>query len=131
MGCEIWPLNGQAPSHTARLEGCRGRWNCRCSGEMHRDRQEHPGGNQPTGHALTLRCESVGSELDYDTRVVHAANDATRPLGAVTRSGAQLTRKWARLGTTSASLKLKGIDGARTSSGACGLISTQRAEPYP
>jgi len=49
---EIWWLNCQPRRQTAALEPGRGAWNCRCSGEMRRDRQEHQGGSQRTGPEL-------------------------------------------------------------------------------
>ena len=57
-------LNRGESSGTAELEGGRGRWNSRCSGEMRRDREEHPWRRRPTGPTLTLRREGVGSERD-------------------------------------------------------------------
>jgi len=48
----------------APVEGGRGRWNSRCSGEMRRDREEHLWRRRPTGPTLTLRREGVGSERD-------------------------------------------------------------------
>ena len=49
---------------TATLEGRRGARNSRWSGEMRRDREEHPWRRRRTGLALTLRRDSVGSERD-------------------------------------------------------------------
>ena len=49
---------------TVALEGSRGEWNSRCSGEMRRDREEHPWRRRLTGLTLTLRREGVGSERD-------------------------------------------------------------------
>jgi hypothetical protein len=45
--------------------------------------------------------------------------------------GAQANAEVARLGTTSASLKLKGIDGGPHKQRSVWFNSTQRAEPYP
>jgi hypothetical protein len=57
-------LNRGGSSGTVPLEGSRGWWNARCSGEMRRDRAEHPWRRRPTGLTLTLRYEGVGSERD-------------------------------------------------------------------
>src|ERR1041384_4217844 len=45
--------------------------------------------------------------------------------------GAQANAEVSRLGTTSASLKLKGIDGGPHKQRSVWFNSTQRAEPYP
>src|SRR5919206_4712387 len=57
---------------------------------------------------------------------------ATRHLAAgLPQLGAQANAEVARLGTTSASLKLKGIDGGPHKQRSVWFNSTQRAEPYP
>nr|ANA08051.1 hypothetical protein 5G4_022 [uncultured bacterium 5G4] len=50
--------------HTGGLEGGRGKWNSRCSGDMRRYREEHLWRRRLSGPYLTLRRESVGSEPD-------------------------------------------------------------------
>ncbi len=49
---------------TARIEFERGKWNCRCSGEMRRYRQEHQLQRLLSISILTLRNESMGSNRD-------------------------------------------------------------------
>ena len=73
-----------------------------------------------------------GERTGLDTRVVHAVNDghwssARYPF----RVGGSANAQVSRLGTTSASLKLKGIDGGPHKQRSVWFNSTQRAEPYP
>ncbi len=63
-----------------------------------------------------------GEQTGLDTLVVHALNDVDWLLGRETSLVTKLTREVDRLGSTAARLKLKGIDGAHTSGGLCGLI---------
>ncbi len=63
-----------------------------------------------------------GEQTGLDTLVVHALNDVDWLLGRETSLVTKLTREVDRLGSTAARLKLKGIDGTRTSGGLCGLI---------
>ncbi len=63
-----------------------------------------------------------GEQTGLDTLVVHALNDVNWLSGEETFLVTKLTREVDRLGSTIARLKLKGIAGARTSGGLCGLI---------
>jgi hypothetical protein len=56
--CEIFGLNPKSAHKTAGLEGGRGEWNFRCSGEMRRYRKEHLWRKRLTGPFLTLKLES-------------------------------------------------------------------------
>ncbi len=60
---------------TVSLELGRGKRNSKCRGAIRRYLEEHQKRRQLTGTILTLRNESVGSEKDLDTLVVHALND--------------------------------------------------------
>ena len=61
-----------------------------------------------------------------------ALNDGHSASGAeISALGAQANAEVSRLGTTSASLKLKGIDGGPHKQRSVWFNSTQRAEPYP
>ena len=72
-----------------------------------------------------------GERTGLDTRVVHAVNDGHSASGSVlSRLGAPANAEVSRLGTTSASLKLKGIDGGPHKQRSVRFNSTQRAEPY-
>ena len=57
-------LNMWLAFDTGRLEVCRGERNSWCSGEMRRYQEEHRWRRRFSGHYLTLRSESVGSEQD-------------------------------------------------------------------
>ena len=71
-----------------------------------------------------------GERTELDTPVAHALNDGHSVSGVSTPSVPQLTREVARLGTTAARLKLKGIDGGPHKQRSVWINSMQRAEPY-
>ena len=62
----------------------------------------------------------MGSKQGLDTLVVHAVND-DNSLSAIHSRWLSESDKLST-GSTFARMKLKGIDGARTSGGTCGLI---------
>ncbi len=73
-----------------------------------------------------------GERTGLDTRVVHAVNDVDSGCGLpLRRLCPQVHTQVDRLGTTSASLKLKGIDGGPHKQRSVWFNSTQHEEPYP
>ena len=71
-----------------------------------------------------------GERTGLDTLVVHAVNDEYLLSGDSTLSVAELTREILRLGTTTARLKLKGIDVDPHKRWNMWFNSMQREEPY-
>ena len=71
-----------------------------------------------------------GEQTGLDTLVVHAVNDGHSVWGVSTPSVPELTQEVARLGSTAARLKLKGIDGDPHKQRSVWFNSMQREEPY-
>jgi hypothetical protein len=71
-----------------------------------------------------------GERTELDTQVVHALNDGYEVWGVSTPPVPALTQEVARLGSTAARLKLKGIDGDPHKQRSVWFNSMQRAEPY-
>src|SRR5215212_9518067 len=71
-----------------------------------------------------------GEQTGLDTLVVHDVHDGHVVWGGSTPSVLKLTHQVPRLGSTAASLKLKGIDGGPHKQRSMWFNSTQREEPY-
>ncbi len=71
-----------------------------------------------------------GEQTGLDTPVVHAVNGAHLVWEVLTPPVPQLTRQVRRLGSTTARLKLKEIDGGPHKRRSMWLNSMQREEPY-